>query len=298
MEFKRITEHCHYFHAAVNIGYISYKGKGLLIDTGIDESSIKKVLKILDSNGLSLDYCIITHAHADHFGGANYLKEKRNIPMYASKLEKAIIENSILEPIYLWNGANPLLELRNKFLEGQAVEVDSEINEETLHVGPFQLKIHSLPGHSYNQIGIEFDGILYAADSYFGVETLEKHGIPYITDLFETLGTLDKLLELELLGALPGHGYYEDDFKSTVKQNILTHRKLLQSLEYQIRTVESLEFHVLFKKFLEEYSISAKNIGQWLLFRTTYSAYIRYLVETEQIAMEMIQNEIILKARM
>lgn len=74
--------------------------------------------------------------------------------MFAPPLEAAIMENPVLEPIYLWNGAFPMKALRNKFLEGQPVKVDSLLDCGEKAIGPFQITAIHLPGHSYSQCGI------------------------------------------------------------------------------------------------------------------------------------------------
>ncbi len=289
---RKITDECYAFTGSVNIGYCTKEGKGLLIDTGLDESSIKKVLKQLEQEGLPLDYCVITHAHADHFGGGNYVKEVKQIPFYAPKIEKAIIENSILEPIYLFHGAVPIHHLRNKFLEGTPVNIDHVIEAGENRIGPFSFRVLDLPGHSYGQAGILFDDILYAADSYFGVSTLEKHIIPFITDADLTLSSLEQLLQLNCKGAIPGHGEYEENFHATVRKNLNVHKAMLSSLNEIVNKNQTNNFDNIMVEFLDLHNINVTNIGQWLLFRTSITAYLTSLERKKQLEFIISDNKL------
>ncbi|MBW3114167.1 MULTISPECIES: MBL fold metallo-hydrolase [Bacillaceae] len=295
MKLQKFTEHCFAFTGAVNIGYCMKGGKGLLIDSGLDDSSMKKVIRILEDEGHPLDYCVITHAHADHFGGACHLKKKYSIPVYAPKLEKAIMENPILEPIYLFNGAVPIQDLRNKFLEGQAVEVEGELMAGKNTIGPFTFDVIDLPGHSYSQAGLLVEGILYAADSYFGSETLKKHVIPFIVDADQTLDSLEKLLHISCEGAIPGHGSFEENLTKTVKENMDLHEERLNSLLALVNESPNGEtFDRIFRRYLDLVGIYVANVGQWLLFRTSVTAYLTSLERKKLLSFSIEKNELMI----
>ncbi|MBN8192416.1 MBL fold metallo-hydrolase [Bacillus sp. NTK074B] len=295
MKLQKFTEHCYAFTGAVTIGYCVKMGKGLLIDSGLDDSTMKKVIRIVEDEGLPLDYCVITHAHADHFGGARHLKKKYSIPVYAPKLEKAIIENPILEPIYLFNGAVPIKDLRNKFLEGQAVEVDEELLTGNNSIGPFTIEVIELPGHSYRQVGLLIEDILYAADSYFGSETLEKHVIPFIVDADQTLESLEKLLHISCKGAIPGHGSFEENITQTVKENMELHEERMNALLELVNEKPNGDtFDRILRRFLDLYSIKVGNVGQWLLFRTSVTAYLTSLERKKLLSFSIRENEFII----
>ncbi|MGM0841040.1 MAG: MBL fold metallo-hydrolase [Bacillota bacterium] len=295
MKLQNLAEHCYAFTGSVTIGYCIKEGKGLLIDSGLDASSMKKVIKILSNEGLPLDYCVITHAHADHFGGAHFLKNKHGTPLFAPKLEKAIMENSILEPIYLFNGANPINDLRNKFLEGQSVVIGDELKIGENSIGPFTFEAIDLPGHSYGQVGVLIEDVLYAADSYFGRDTLEKHVIPFIIDADQTLDSLEKLLHIPCKGAIPGHGDYEEDFVNTVQENIDLHEERMKSLLTLVNeSSEGYSFEKVVKEYLKLHKIAVTNVGQWLLFRTSVTAYLTSFERKKLLSFAIRENELII----
>lgn len=293
MEFISLHKNTYGFTGAVNIGYSVKAGKGLLIDTGLDDSAANKVLRMLDEKGLPLDYCIITHAHTDHYGGADRIREKKEVTILAPRLEKAIMENPVLEPIYLFNGAFPPASLRNKFLEAKAITVDEEIEEGPLKIGPFDLEILSLPGHSYGQIGVMVEEVLFATDAYFGTEALKKHIVPFITDADTTLATLHYILERSCQGAIPGHGIYEEDFRKTVQENIALHHRHMEALEKQIEGKQRCSFEEIVKEYLNMVGVSSRQLGQFLLYRTSITAYLISLERRGRINMTVRQNELV-----
>ncbi|RST75249.1 MBL fold metallo-hydrolase [Siminovitchia acidinfaciens] len=284
MEFRKITERCHYFSGAVNIGYIHKEGQGLLVDSGIDKGTAKKVWRTLTDNHLPLDHVILTHAHTDHYGGASYLQKELPVKLHAPRLEAAIMGNPVLEPIYLWNGAMPIKQLRNKFLEGEPVSIDGYIYEGKQSLGPFNFEAVCLPGHSYGQVGIIIDEILYAADSYFGTDILAKHKVPFIVDADATINSLKKLSGLTFKGALPGHGEYEINIEKTIQKNIDCHSNIKQFLSEAINaSPDGTSLNELLIEMFENFGLNAREIGQWLLFRTSFTAYISSLIESGEV---------------
>lgn len=284
MEFVKLTDYCHYFSGPVNIGYIHKRGQGLLIDSGIDKGTSKKILRTLTENNLPLHYIILTHAHTDHYGGASYLQKEFQIEVHAPKLEAAIMANPVLEPIYLWNGAMPMKQLRNKFLEAEPVTVDGYIDEGKREVGPFSIEAVCLPGHSYGQMGILIEEILYAADSYFGEEVLSKHKVPFIVDADETIRSLEKLCSMTFLGALPGHGEYEKNIEKTLQANIDCHLNIKRFLSDRIKASSNgISMDELLIGMFEHFGLITREIGQWLLFRTSFTAYITSLIENGEV---------------
>ncbi|SDJ45206.1 MBL fold metallo-hydrolase [Salimicrobium halophilum] len=284
MSFTTITEDIHYYDSAVNIGYVKKGSTGLLIDAGIDRSAAKKVMKEIEEKNWPLTHLFITHAHADHYGGAAFVRNKYKVETWAPPLEAAIMEHPVIEPLYLHGGNDPLPEMRNKFLEGPPVTIDMLREEGEVRIGDIHANVFILPGHSYRQAGLVIDGILFAADSYFGVDYLHKHKIPYITDAHLQLETLNRLLDMEVSGAVPGHGEFENNFRDTVKENIKYHQEAMDWVEGFIKEEEEVSHETLVAAMCEAYDVSVTKMPAWMLYRTAVTAYINGLLRNEKIS--------------
>ncbi|MFC7394918.1 MBL fold metallo-hydrolase [Scopulibacillus cellulosilyticus] len=291
MELNKITEECYFFHSPVNVGYIRKGSTGILIDAGLDSSASKKVIRQLDERNWPLTHLLITHAHADHFGGAYKILTKRKIITLAPEVEADVLRYPKWEPIYLFQGNEPHESLRNKFIEGQAVQVDEYCHEGPIELGEISIECVSLPGHAENQMGVIYEGILFAADAYMSIETLNKHRIPYLVDLGRTLDSLKKMLELPVRGAVPGHGIFEESFKETIQDNIQFHEDILSRIANILKDESNgLSHEQMIQKVCQEWNIELKALPQWALYRTAITSYLHYLAQTGRVNMFIKQN--------
>lgn len=294
MKFKEISTNCYYFSGAVNIGYVHKGHQGLLIDAGLDAAAMKKVLKHLDTQNLPITHLFITHAHADHYGGAGYLQQIREVYTIAPKFEEAILKYPILEPMYLFQGNHPLEELRNKFLEGEAITIDRVVGEEQVDLGEIKFHTYHFPGHSEYQLGILIDQVLYASDAYFSVETLKKHKIPFLVDAEAAIKSLKKLMKIECNGAVPGHGEFEKDFYDTVRKNITYHEMISKSLTELInRSKSGISQEELTKIVCDKWDVNLNHLSSYMLYRTAITAYIIKLIKDKKVTYTVKNNRLL-----
>ena len=210
-EAVEIAPRTWHLQSGANSGLIISEGQAILIDAGLDDDAGKKIKKTIESLKARLVALIITHAHADHFGGAAYLR--RTLPpfaVYAPPVEAAIIANPILEGIMLSAGAMPFDALTGKFTLAQPCVVDQVIEPDTrlLSIAGIDLTVVRLHGHSPQQIGIQYDNVLFSADAFLPVATLSKYPIPFTVHIGQALATLNMLADLSRSGVTmaPGHG--------------------------------------------------------------------------------------------
>ncbi len=202
------------------------EGQGLLIDTGLDKDAARKLRRSLGELGVELEAIIITHAHADHFGGGHYLVRSLGVPVYAPALEAAVIANPILEPLYLFGGAEPPKELRSKFLLAKPCPVAGIIEPGPTSFAGIEVEVISLPGHAPNQIGVAYGDVLFCADAFFPPEVLEKHKIPFCVNIDLALETLERLAESSYAHFAPGHGDPLDSVEEVVRLNAARLREI------------------------------------------------------------------------
>ncbi|HET7577734.1 MAG TPA: MBL fold metallo-hydrolase [Bacillales bacterium] len=288
MELIKISDNCYYFHSAVNAGYVQKGDQGLLIDAGIDKSAANKILRQLEEQGLPLTHLFITHAHSDHFGGAAQLQKKTAVYTLAPFFEEAIMRYPKLEPMYLFGGNNPPKEMRNKFLEGPPIRIDQVCRKGQLNVDGFQLELFYLPGHSDYQLAVKTEDVLYAADSYFSEEQLQKHRIPFMIDVGEGLASLEKVKEIPCKGAVPGHGVFETEFQKTVERNIQYHREILDDVIELLRErPEGRSHEEMVQLMCRKRDVPATSVPSWTLFRTAVTAYLKKLADDGSVRMAL-----------
>jgi glyoxylase-like metal-dependent hydrolase (beta-lactamase superfamily II) len=209
MEWAELVPGIIHLQSGSNLGLVARDGKGLLIDAGLDKDAARRALRAAGELGVTLEAVFITHAHADHFGGAYLLQRRTQATFYAPMLEAAMMENPIIEPLYLFGGAAPIEELRKKFTLARPCRIDHVVNAKEpagLEIGPFHVDVVPLPGHAPGQVGVGVGEVLFCADALFPIDILRKHKVTFCVDLDETLTTLKRLPDLPYSHFAPGHG--------------------------------------------------------------------------------------------
>lgn len=171
------------------------KNECLLFDPGAEGEKIKTVLREQKLVPLAI---LLTHAHFDHIGAIDEMKEEWNLPVYVHELEKEWLGNPML------NGSKSLMNAKIT-----ARPADKTIKgEEAIAIGSFQLSILETPGHSPGSVSYYCKEL----KAVFSGDALFKGSIGR-TDLFG--GNHDQLLKSiheKLLAlpedtiVLPGHG--------------------------------------------------------------------------------------------
>ena len=162
---------------------LPHEDRCLIIDSGMDKDAGRDILNQVKKLGLTPTALLVTHAHADHFGGAHYLVRQTGLKVYATRVEAAVMAGPMLEPLYLFSGAQPPRDLQHKFswlnpalpiliLAGNEQEID--------HI---PVQVVSLAGHSLEQVGIAFGDTLFVGDAFLTPDILDKHRIPFYTDI-------------------------------------------------------------------------------------------------------------------
>jgi glyoxylase-like metal-dependent hydrolase (beta-lactamase superfamily II) len=193
MQLIELQENIWVIQGGANIGVIAHEDHCLIIDSGMDKDTGQNILKQVKKLGLTPTALLITHAHADHFGGAHYLVRQTGLKVYATRVEASVMSSPILEPLYLFGGAQPPRELQHKFFLAKPCMADVILEGNERMVDQIPLEVLSLPGHSTEQVGIVYGNTLFVGDAFLTPEILDKHRIPFYTDIQEGLKTLSFL---------------------------------------------------------------------------------------------------------
>jgi glyoxylase-like metal-dependent hydrolase (beta-lactamase superfamily II) len=274
-----IAGRAHYLPGANNLGVVlTGDGGAIAIDTGLDKDTGRLIRKALDEARLTLRAIINTHHHADHIGGNDYLvRNVAGVTVYAPRLEAALIEHPVLEPIYLNMGAAPLSALRTKWLMAKGTIVDQIIEGERLTVAGVEFDVIALPGHSINQVGLSVDGACFAADGFFGAAILQKHGIPYAHDIGAQLASLDRLAARADGFYLPGHG--DLTARDALEEILAANQAAITRSTELVRAslAEPAELTAVARRVQLALGLSLAGIPQYAIFVSAVAAHLSYL---------------------
>jgi glyoxylase-like metal-dependent hydrolase (beta-lactamase superfamily II) len=191
-----------------NIGLLGNDdGQLVLVDTGLNESSAKKALKVVREELSSEVVAVLTtHAHADHFGGNATIVKRTGAVVHAPKLDEAILRYPLLQPASLFGGADPLDTLRGNFLLADASPVDTIVEPGAHEIAGIRLEAVALYGHSPGQLGYLAGDVFFCADVVLPATVLDKYRIPYLFSLTEHLAALERARRTPHRVAVAGHG--------------------------------------------------------------------------------------------
>ena len=169
-------------------------GEAMVIDPG-DE--IDRILEIVARHGLKVKAIVITHAHIDHIGGAQKLKQATGAPVYMNQNDAEL--HQMMEVQAAWLGMRP----------PEEVAIDSDAKDGgVLAIGATEFHVLHTPGHTQGSISlwIPSEGTLVAGDTLFR-DSIGRTDLPG-GDGRQILRSIhDKLLPLpEETVVIPGHG--------------------------------------------------------------------------------------------
>ena len=183
-----------------------------LVDAGAGpgEARILENVRSLGYDPERIEHIFLTHAHADHAGGAASLSEKVGAQVYLSELEREALENADEEALGL------SIARRNGFYPDDyrlnPCKVDVPLGgDEKLRCGDLELAVMPTPGHSAGSVcflvRVEEELALFAGDTVFAGGRISLIVAPG-SDLLVLQESVTRLGGLGVASLLPGHGIF------------------------------------------------------------------------------------------
>ena len=183
-----------------------------LVDAGAGggEDRILENVRSLGYEPAQIKHILLTHAHADHAGGASSLAERLGARVYLSELELEALESADEEALGLSiarrNGYYP------KDYRLRPCKVDVTLRGgERLRCGELELAVIPTPGHSRGSVCFlvvaEEGAALFAGDTVFAGGRISLIVAPG-SDLLALQESVASLGDLNVASLLPGHGIF------------------------------------------------------------------------------------------
>jgi hydroxyacylglutathione hydrolase len=168
--------------------------EALVVDPG-DE--IAQILEVLGRHGLTVKSIVITHAHIDHIGGAQKLKQATGAPVYMNLNDSEL--QRMLDAQATWLGMPPV----------EQVEIDVPVKDgDKLLVGASEIQVLHTPGHTQGSISLFMpgEGKLVAGDTLFR-DSIGRTDLPGGDSKQIIRSIHEKLMPLpDETIVIPGHG--------------------------------------------------------------------------------------------
>jgi glyoxylase-like metal-dependent hydrolase (beta-lactamase superfamily II) len=278
--YQALTDRVGYVPGGVNVGVIRIDDQHvLLVDTGLNDSTARKVLRWIkegiDSEVVGI---LTTHGHADHFGAHSFVVKRTGAHVFAPEHDAAVVRNPLLQPIFLYGGADPLDSLRNRFLLAEPCNVDEEFTGGRREFMGVDIEVVPLGGHSMNQMGFLIDSIFFCADVVFPEAAISKYRIPYLYGLTEHMASLERACEVGAEFVVPGHGPVEPDFDVPYRRNRAVIDSVLDVIVEILKQPMAADqvTTVLFRAL----DVPIADYAGYYLLRPTISAYLSHLQRT------------------
>jgi hydroxyacylglutathione hydrolase len=255
----------------LNGNHFVYRGrKPVLIDTGnvrnFDQTD--QVITGLGVDPSSVKLIINTHTHCDHIGGNRSIQERSNCDIALHRFGKHFIDT-----LDDWSTWWRYYSQEADFFKCTVALEDGDM----VAVGPYEFQVIHTPGHAADGIVLYHhgSGVLISSDTLWeddmAVMTLQVEGS---RALFFHLESLDRLADLKITTAYPGHGRPFTDVKKAISS---ARRRIKGFLENRERIGDDLLKKIMIFTLLMHGSVDEARFFEQLMgtfwFRETVDMY-------------------------
>lgn len=153
-----------------------------LIDTGLPrgDGPILETLRDIGRSPTDVRAIVLTHAHADHAGGAAALAARTGSPVFASATDAPAVRGSEKPaPPPVARVFPPVAWIMNLLPGAEGVELAATVTESDHAILPEDLRVIDTPGHTPGHISVLLDrsgGVLFVGDAAYNSGGTVKRG--------------------------------------------------------------------------------------------------------------------------
>lgn len=286
----RLSEHVYYLPGAVNSALVVGEGEGaVIVDTGGDKEAGRRLKRACEQLQVTPVAILNTHAHADHYGGNDFLVRAFGVPVYAPPFEASIIEAPYLEPVYLFGGAKPPQELLNKWLMAKPCEVMHRLEPGVLELAGLELEIIDTSGHAHTHVAVRVGDVLIAADAVFGGAVLDKYPLPFGQDIGAQRASAERVGACGCRIVLPGHGDPTEDAAALAEANLRAFTRAATAVR---AAADGGGTEAVLKGTADALGLDMRDLPRYYLNLCVVSAYLSYLREVGEVTLNLGNNHV------
>lgn len=157
------------------------KKEGVVIDPSFD---YKKVIAVMEEEGISCAAILLTHGHFDHIAGVDAIRDRFDAPVYIGEKDADMLTDDVKNC-----GRGMGISLVCKKGPEHTIK-DGDV----LELGGMQIKVIGTPGHSPGSVCFAVEDVLFTGDTLFNL-SIGRSDLPG-GELMTLMGSLRKLKNL------------------------------------------------------------------------------------------------------
>ena len=288
VDLQELSSNVYYLPGGVNAAVVcNEEGEALLVDTGGDKDHGRRIKKACDALSVKPVAILNTHSHADHYGGNEYLVRNFNLPVYAPPFESSIMQSPLLEPVYLFNGAQPPGEMLSKWLLAKPSPVDCLLTPGKLELHGLTLDIYDTSGHAHTHYSVGVGDVLIAADAVFGKSVLEKYPLPFGQNIGRQMESTARVGTLGAGAVLPGHGEPTEDVAGLVEANLAAFGRAADAVA---EAATGADTATVLARTCDALGVTMTDLPRYTLNLCTVTAYLSFLREAGRVTLSIENN--------